>query len=339
MTLQQTSSEVVVITGASAGVGRATSNAYARRGARLALLARGAAGLEGARREARELGAEQVLTVPTDVSDAAAVDAAAARVVDELGVPDVWVNNAMVSAFGPVKELTAEEFRQVTEVTYLGVVHGTLAALRLMLPRDRGVIVQVGSALAYRGIPLQAPYCAAKHAIQGFHDSLRAELIHDDSNVRTTMVQMPALNTPQFGWVRTRLPNHPQPVPPIYQPEVAAEAIMWAAQHTPRELTVGAPTLFTTQAQKVLPGALDAYLAHNAVDSQQTDEPIDPQSWRDNLFAPVDDERDHGAHGIFDDQAHGRSVQLWATTHKAQLAAAVGAAGALGSLLLRGRTS
>jgi NAD(P)-dependent dehydrogenase (short-subunit alcohol dehydrogenase family) len=327
--------QIVVVTGASAGVGRATSNEYAGRGARLALLARGRAGLEGARREALSRGAAQVLAIPTDVGDAGQVDAAAQQVSDELGTPDIWVNNAMASAFGPVHELTAEEFRRVTEVTYLGVVHGTLAALRSMRPRNRGTIVQVGSALAYRGIPLQAPYCAAKHAIQGFHDSLRAELIHERSQVKTTMVQMPALNTPQFGWVRTRLPNHPQPVPPIYQPEIAARAIVWAAEHTPRELSVGAPTVFTILGQKLIPGVLDNYLAHHAVDGQQTDEPIDPDTWRDNLDSPVDDETDHGPHGIFGDRAHERSAQLWATTHKPHLAGAVGALAGAVALLTR----
>ena len=326
---------IVVITGASAGVGRATSNEYARRGARLALLARGQAGLEGARQEALSLGAAHVLAIPTDVGDAGQVDAAAEQIVGELGPPDIWVNNAMASAFGPVHQLTAEEFRRVTEVTYLGVVHGTLAALRTMRPRDRGTIVQVGSALAYRGIPLQAPYCAAKHAIQGFHDSLRAELIHDDSHVKTTMVQMPALNTPQFGWVRTRLPNHPQPVPPIYQPEVAAKAIAWVAEHTPRELNVGAPTVFTTLGQKLIPGVLDNYLAHNAVEAQQTDQPIDHDTWRDNLDRPVDDENDHGAHGIFGGEAHEQSAQLWATTHKPHLAGAFGALAGIVALAMR----
>ena len=315
---------VVVITGASAGVGRATSNAFARKGARLALLARGAAGLDGARKEALALGAPAVITVPTDVADAGQVDAAADRVSQELGDPDIWVNNAMASVFAPVDEITAEEFRRVTEVTYLGTVHGTLAALRTMRPRNRGTIVQVGSALAYRGIPLQAPYCAAKHAIQGFHDSLRSELIHDRSGVKVTMVQLPALNTPQFGWVRTRLPNHPQPVPPIFEPEVAAKAILWAADHAPRELSVGGPTVLTQLGQKVLPGVLDTYLARTGVESQQTDDPIG-EDWEDNLDSPVDGDVDHGAHGIFGGQAKANSIQLWATTHKPHLAGAASA--------------
>jgi NADP-dependent 3-hydroxy acid dehydrogenase YdfG len=231
---------VTVITGASAGVGRAVTREFARQGARLGLLARGRAGLEAARADAELLGASQVATVAADVADAAQVEAAAAKLEAELGPPDVWVNNAMTSVFAPAWEITAEKYRRVAEVIFLGYVHGTLAALARMRPRDRGTIVQVGSALAYRGIPLQAPYCAAKHAIQGFDDSLRADLHHAGSRVRVSSVHLPALNTTQFTWVRTRLPRHPQPVPPIYQPEVAARAIAWAAQHGPRELQVGA---------------------------------------------------------------------------------------------------
>jgi NAD(P)-dependent dehydrogenase (short-subunit alcohol dehydrogenase family) len=320
------STPTVVITGASAGVGRATAQAYARRGARLALLARGQAGLDAARQEAERLGAPAVLAIPTDVADAAAVDAAAQRAEVELGPVDLWINNAMASVFAPIHEISAEEFRRVTEVTYLGVVYGTLAALRLMRPRDRGTIVQVGSALAYRGIPLQAPYCASKHAIEGFHDSLRAELLHEGSNIKTTMVQMPALNTPQFGWVRTRLPRHPQPVPPIFQPEVAAAAVVWAGEHTPRTLKVGGPTVFTILGNKLFPGLLDRYLARTAYDGQQTDELIDAATWQDNLDKPVDDHRDHGAHGVFDGKAKGSSAALWMATHKPQVAAMVGVA-------------
>src|SRR5438034_6802471 len=231
----------VVVTGASAGVGRATARKFARNGARVALLARGRDGLEAARKEVEELGGK-ALVVPVDVANAEQVEAAAAQIEAELGSIDIWINNAMVSVFSPVKEMTPEEFRRVTEVTYLGYVYGTLAALKRMLPRDRGVIVQVGSALAYRGIPLQAAYCGAKHAIQGFMDALRCELLHDGSRVRVTMVQMPALNTPQFGWVKSRLPHKAQPVPPIFQPEVAAGAIHWAAHHARRELIVGGST-------------------------------------------------------------------------------------------------
>src|ERR1044072_2691490 len=233
--------EVVIITGASAGVGRATARAFAREGAYIGLLARGRDGLEGARRDVEELGG-RALALPTDVSDAEAVERAAEAVEQGFGPIDVWVNNAMVSVFSPVKEMRPEEYRRVTEVTYLGYVYGTLAALKRMLPRDRGVILQVGSALAYRGIPLQSAYCASKHAIQGFVDSLRSELIHDGSRVRVTMVQLPAMNTPQFEGVRSRLPRKPQPVPPIYQPEIGAEAILFAARNDRRAVYGGYPT-------------------------------------------------------------------------------------------------
>ncbi|HVQ73974.1 MAG TPA: SDR family oxidoreductase [Candidatus Binatia bacterium] len=250
-------SQVVVITGASAGVGRAVARAYAVRGARIGLLARGRDGLEAARREVEEAGG-QGLVLPTDVAHADQVEAAAAA---RLGPIDIWINNAMASVFSPIKTTTPEDFRRVTEVTYLGYVYGTLAALRRMLPRDRGVIVQVGSALAYRGIPLQAAYCGAKHAIQGFTDSLRCELLHDGSRVHVTEVQMPALNTPQFGWVKSRLPRQPQPVPPIFQPEVAARAIVWAADHHRAELYVGMPTVIAIVGNKIAPRLADRYLA------------------------------------------------------------------------------
>jgi short-subunit dehydrogenase len=290
---------VVVITGASAGVGRATALAFAGRGAAIGLLARGQAGL---------------------------------------GPIDVWVNCAMASVFSPVKAMTPEEFRRVTEVAYLGYVHGTLAALRRMLPRDRGAIIQVGSALAYRGIPLQAAYCAAKHAVQGFCDSLRAELLHDGSGVRLTMVQLPALNTPQFGWVKSRLPNRAQPVPPIYQPEVAARAILWAAEHDRREVLVGYPTVMAVIGNRLAPWYADRVLARTGYASQQTAEPRPAES-PDNLWQPVDDARDHGAHGAFDERASGGSVQLWAETHRAPALAALGGvaglAGLVGAALLR----
>ena len=324
---------VVVVTGASAGVGRATVRAFAARGAYLGLIARGEDGLAAARREVEAAGG-RALALPVDVARADQVELAAAAVEEELGPIDVWVNNAMVSVFSPVKEMTAAEFRRVTVVTYLGYVHGTLAALRRMLPRDRGVIVQVGSALAYRGIPLQAAYCGAKHAIQGFTESLRSELLHDKSNVRVTMVQMPALNTPQFTWVRTRLPNCPQPVPPIYQPELAAEAVVWAAEHDRREVNVGLPTALVLLGNKVVPGLLDRYLARTNYQAQQTDRPVDPNR-PDNLLRPVPG--DHGAHGPFYDRAHAADPQWWLTTHRGLVAAfAAGAAGALG-LALRGR--
>ncbi len=330
---------VVVVTGASAGVGRATAVAFARRGAAVALLARGAAGLEGARRDVEAAGG-RALVLPTDVADAGQVEAAAAAVEEQLGPIDVWVNNAMTSVFSPVKEMAPEEFRRVTEVTYLGCVYGTLAALKRMLPRDRGAIVQVGSALAYRGIPLQAAYCGAKHAIQGFNDSLRAELLHDGSKVRLSMVQMPALNTPQFGWVKSRLPHKAQPVPPIYQPEVAAEAIVWAADHDRREVLVGGSTTIVVWGNKFLPGFGDWYLARTGYGGQQTGEPADPDRSH-NLWEPVDRDRDHGAHGTFGDRAHDSSPQLWATIHRGWLLAAgaglAGAATAGAAILRRGR--
>ena len=296
--------EVVVITGASAGVGRATARRFAREGAHLGLLARGVDGLNAARREAEEAGARAIV-LGCDVADADAVEAAAARVEAELGPIDIWINNAMASVFSPVRDTPPEEFRRVTEVTYLGVVHGTLAALRRMLPRDRGVIVQVGSALAYRGIPLQAPYCAAKHAVQGFMDSLRCELLHDGSHVEVTMVQLPALNTPQFDWVKSRLPRRAQPVPPIYQPEVAADAIAYAARHPRREFWVGAPTVIAIAGNRIAPGIGDHYLAKTGFDAQQTSEPEDP-SRPNNLWAPVPG--DAGAHGRFDARASASSL-------------------------------
>jgi short-subunit dehydrogenase len=308
---------VVMITGASAGVGRAVVRRFAARGAAIGLLARGAVGLETARREVEAAGGRAVV-LPADVADAAAVDAAAARLEDTYGPIDIWINNAMASVFGPVRETPADEFRRVTDVTYLGVVHGTLAALRHMLPRDRGVIVQVGSALAYRGIPLQAPYCAAKHAVQGFCDSLRAELIHDRSGVRVTMVQLPALNTPQFEWVRSRLPRRGQPVPPIFQPEVAADAIVWACEHNRREIYVGYPTVAAIVGNKFFASWLDRYLARTGYDAQQTEEPEDPDRPH-NLWSPVDGTRDFGAHGRFDARARPTSWQLWLTKHRRPL--------------------
>jgi len=308
-----TDPEVVVITGASAGVGRATATAFARRGARIGLLARGPEGLQGAREDVEAAGGK-ALAVPTDVADHEAVEKAAAAIEKEFGSIDIWVNNAMTTVFSPFKDITPEEFKRATEVTYLGTVYGTMAALRRMLPRNRGCIVQVGSALAYRSIPLQAPYCGAKHAIRGFTDSLRSELLHDKRRVHLTMVQMPALNTPQFKWCKTRLPRHPQPVPPIFQPEVAAEAIVWAAHHRRREVYVGSSTVEAIVANKVAPGFLDRHLARTAYDSQQTDQPV-RRDRRNNLFEPVPG--DHGAHGIFDNRAHETSVQLWETRHRA----------------------
>lgn len=306
----------VVITGASAGVGRATVRKFARHGARIGLLARGVDGLKAAQREVEKLGGE-ALIIPTDVANAGQVEAAAEKVEAELGEIDIWINNAMTSVFSPIKEMTPEEFRRVTEVTYLGYVYGTLAALKRMLPRDRGVIVQVGSALAYRGIPLQAAYCAAKHAIQGFCDSLRCELIHDNSKVKVTMLQMPAFNTPQFGWVKSRLPRKAQPVPPIFQPEVAAEAIYFAAQNPRREFYVGLPSVKAIVVNKIAPGLLDHILARTGYDSQQYDGPEDPNR-PNNLWHPVPG--DHGAHGAFDARAKTWSPQLWTSEHRSLVA-------------------
>jgi NAD(P)-dependent dehydrogenase (short-subunit alcohol dehydrogenase family) len=304
---------VVVVTGASAGVGRAVVRRFAREGAAVGLIARGRDGLEGARQDVERLGG-RALSLPLDVADDDAVDRAAARVEEEYGPIDIWVNNATVTVFSPIRQMTAEEFRRVTEVTYLGYVHGTLSALRRMLPRDRGAIVQVGSALAYRAIPLQSAYSAAKHAIEGFTESLRCELMHDRSNVRVTMVHLPALNTPQFGWNRTRMPRHPRPVPPIYQPEVAAEAVWHAAHSRRREMKVGYPTVLAVYANRVAPGLLDWHLARTGYESQQTSDPVDPNR-PDNLWQPL--AGDHGAHGVFDAQATDSSALLWASVHRA----------------------
>ena len=293
-----------MITGASAGVGRATVREFAKRRAHIGLLARNREALEQARREVEQAGG-QALVRPTDVADPDAVEAAAAAIEDKFGAIDVWINNAMVSVFSPVKEMTAAEFKRVTEVTYLGVVYGSLAALKRMVPRNRGVILQVGSALAYRGIPLQAAYCGAKHAIQGFNDSLRCELLHDGSAIKLMMVQMPALNTPQFSWVKSRLPREPQPVPPIFQPEVAARAIYWAAHHDRAEVYVAWPTVKAIVGNKIAPRYADRYLAHYGFDAQQTDEPAAPDR-QDNLWHPVPG--DHGAHGRFDERARDYSA-------------------------------
>jgi NAD(P)-dependent dehydrogenase (short-subunit alcohol dehydrogenase family) len=319
--------KVVAVTGASAGVGRAAAVAFGEAGATVALLARGDEGVQMAAKEVERAGG-RALGIPTDVADAGQVEAAADRIERELGEVDVWVNDAMTSVFAPLWEIEPDEFRRVTDVTYHGVVFGTMAALRRMRPRDRGAIVQVGSALAYRGIPLQSAYCGAKHAIQGFNDSLRAELFHERSNVRVTMVQMPALNTPQFDWVKTRLPNKAQPVPPIYQPEVAGRAIVHAATHPERrEYWVGATTAATIVANTFAAPLLDRYLGRTGFRGQQTDERDDPNR-PFNLWEPVDRSEDHGAHGRFDDRAHARSAQWWYTTHRGL--AAIGAAAAAG---------
>jgi short-subunit dehydrogenase len=307
--------QTVVITGASAGVGRATALAFAREGAHVALLARDAEALEAAAQEVRSLGV-RALPIAVDVSNAKALELAAERVEDELGPIDVWVNNAMLTVFSPVSELSAEEYARVTEVTYLGQVYGTMAALRHMRPRDRGAIVQVGSALAYRAIPLQSAYCGAKHGIRGFTDSLRSELMHDRSRVHVTMVQMPALNTPQFDWAKCHMPYAPQPVPPIFQPEVAAQAIVWAARHRRRELHVGMSAIKAIVANKFFPGLLDRYLARTNYAAQQR-KPRTPPPAENNLWQPV--RALHATHGSFDHLARQRSPMLWTATHRTAL--------------------
>jgi NAD(P)-dependent dehydrogenase (short-subunit alcohol dehydrogenase family) len=329
-------SDVVVITGASAGVGRAAARAFGARGDRVALIARGEAGLRAAAEEVRAAGG-QALVLPCDVSDADAVEAAAARAEEQLGPIDVWVNNAMTAVLAEVADTPAEEFRRVTEVTYLGSVHGAQAALRRMLPRDRGVIVQVGSALAFRGIPLQATYCGAKHAIEGFCESLRTELMHRKSGVRLAVVHLPGMNTTQFSWVRARTERHPQPVPPIYQPEVAADVIVWAAHHRRKRIWVGYPTVQTIVGNRLAAWVADRYLARTGFDSQQTDQPM-PPGRPDYLFSPLDAETDHGLHGEWGDQAVTRSTQVWLNLHRgtvAAAAAAVGVAGAVAGRMLR----
>jgi NAD(P)-dependent dehydrogenase (short-subunit alcohol dehydrogenase family) len=309
-TIQQT----VVVTGTSAGIGRATAGMFAARGARVALLARGRAGLDGAAAEVREAGG-RALPVVTDMAEPDQVEDAARRVEVELGPIDVWVNNAFTAVFGRFTDVSPDEFLQATKATYLGYVHGTRAALTRMLPRNRGTVVQVGSALAYRGIPLQSAYCGAKHAIQGFTESLRCELLNDRSGVRVTMVQLPAVNTPQFTWLRTHMPRHAQPVPPIYQPEVAARAVLRAADRPGRrEYWVGGSTVATLLANAVVPGLLDRYLACTGFGSQQTDA-FPPPKGAGNLWEPADRERDYGTHGVFDDQAHAVSSQQWASRH------------------------
>jgi NAD(P)-dependent dehydrogenase (short-subunit alcohol dehydrogenase family) len=309
--------KVAVITGASAGIGRAVVREFAHHGWRVALLARGSDGLEGARAEAEALGAETHV-IPTDVADEAQVEAAAAKIESTWGAIDVWVNDAMATIFSDVMQISPQDFRRSTEVTYLGAVWGTLAALRRMKKQGGGTIVQVGSALAYRSIPLQAPYCGAKAALRGFTDSVRCELDHDKSPVHITMVQLSAFNTPQFEWGRTTMHQRPRPMGRIFQPEVAAQAVFWAATHRRREVWVGAPAVQAILGTKLFPGVLDRMLGRTAVDGQHTDEPL-PANRPDNLYAPV--AGDHGAHGRFDAQAHGFSAQWWANKHRVALVA------------------
>lgn len=332
--MKEKKTEVVVITGSSAGVGRATARAFAKRGAHIGLLARGTEGLEAARREVEALSGK-ALAIHTDVADPEQVEAAARQVEETFGPIDVWVNDAMASVFSPFKEMEPAEFKRVTEVAYLGFVYGTMAALKRMLPRDRGRIIQIGSALAYRSIPLQSAYCGAKHAIMGFTDSIRCELIHDKSNVKITMVQLPAVNTPQFGWVKSRLPHKAQPVPPIYEPELIADAVTWVTDHYRRELFLGLSTVIVIQGNKILPALGDWYLGKTGYKSQQTDQPADPQR-PNNIWQPVDETRDYGAHGTFDERAHHKSWQIWANTHPTPLAlvGAAGLAGVVGGVTL-----
>jgi NAD(P)-dependent dehydrogenase (short-subunit alcohol dehydrogenase family) len=330
--------QTVVITGASAGIGRAAARLFAERGANVGLIARGQAGLDAAAADVAAAGGRP-LTLPADMASFDDVDAAASRAEAEFGPIDVWVNVAFASVFAPFADVSPAEFRRVTEVSYLGFVYGTMAALSRMRPRDRGVIVQVGSALGARSIPLQSAYCGAKHAINGFTSSLRCELMHDQSGVRVTVVQMPAVNTPQFSWVRSRLPHQPQPVPPIYQPEIAARAVVFAADNPQRkQYWVGGTTAATVLASRIAPGLLDRYLARTGYSSQQTSAPAEPGR-PDNLDAPLDSTpgTDHGAHGSFGDRSHHRSLQQWLSEHErlaagATAAAAVIAAGSVVAL-------
>jgi NAD(P)-dependent dehydrogenase (short-subunit alcohol dehydrogenase family) len=329
--------EVVVITGASGGIGRATARRFAQDGASIALLARGRAGLEGAAREVEELGG-RALILPTDVADPDQVEAAATAAEEQLGPIDVWINDAMVTVYSEFLDIEPDEFRRATDVTYHGLVWGTRAALRRMKERNRGSIVQVGSALAFRGIPLQAPYCGAKAAGKNFTESVITEIKHHGWDIHVSMVHLPGVNTTQFTWGRTKLPKQTQPVPPIYQPEVAANAIHWAAYHKRRQLYVGIPTVLNVLGERIAPGFLDWYLAKTGFGSQQTDEPLDPTN-HDNLFNPVDADEDCGSHGPFDDRAHGHSVQTTLSKHRrvaGSLAAGIGAA-ATGAALLRRR--
>ncbi len=326
------SRSVVVITGASAGHGRAVARAFARRGADIGLLARGRDGLEAARREIESLGG-RAIAVPVDVADPQQLEAAADLVEREFGPITVWVNNAMASVFAPVMRTRPEEIKRATEVTYLGAVYGTMTALRRMVPRDRGTIIEVGSVQAYRGMPLQAAYCAAKQALRSFTESVRTELLHDKSHVRVAMVRMPAMNTPQFVWTRNRMSHKVRPAPPLYQPEVGAEAVVWAADHDRREIEVGVSTVLARLVNKLLPAAVDRYLARTGYRMQQTEEFVDPDQ-PDNLWKPV--EGDHGVYGPFNEKAATRSPGMWTTRHRGIMLAAVGM-GALAALSLAAR--
>jgi NAD(P)-dependent dehydrogenase (short-subunit alcohol dehydrogenase family) len=325
--------QVVVVTGAAAGIGRAIACRFAEDKAKVALVSRNRAGLEGAARDVESRGGE-ALVITADVADYDQVEAAASQAEESLGPIDVWVNNAMATIFSFFDQIEPDEFRRSTEVTYYGAVWGTRAALKRMLPRDRGSIVQVGSAMAYRGIPLQAPYCGAKHAMKGFVESLRTELRHKGSGVHVGMVQLPGLNTPQFDHGRSKMPRHPMPVPPIYQPELAAEAVRFCAKARRREVYVGAPAVYTIWGNKLAPWLAERYLAKTAVKGQMTNEPI-PNPRPGNLFDPPD--HDEGAHGDFDDRAHGRSLQLWLTKHRRALGGAAAALVAAGGAAVADR--
>ena len=330
-------SQVVVITGASAGIGRATAALFGARGAKVGLIARGTLGLDGVTHEVQREGG-QALAIEADTADFVQVNVAATRIEEAFGPIDVWINVAFTSVFAPFSQIEPDEFRRVTEVSYLGFVYGTRVALDRMKPRDHGTIVQVGSALSYRSIPLQSAYCGAKHAINGFTESVRTELLHEKSAVHITIVQMPAVNTPQFSWVLSRLPNHPQPVPPIYQPEVAARGVLFAADHpTRKQYWVGGTTAATIIAQKFAAPLLDRYLARTGYKSQQTDKPVDPGR-PSNLWQPADGPsgQDFGTHGVFDYQAHSNSSQMWASQH-VRTASAI--ALTLGSIVARARRS
>lgn len=327
----QQEKEIVVITGGTAGVGRATVRDFAKRQAVVCVLARGEDRLEQTRAEIEAFGGKgRVFAI--DVAHNESVFAAAAAITKEFGHIDIWINNAMVSVFSPFQEMSPEEFRRVTDVSYHGFVYGTMAALHYMRPRNKGTIVQVGSALAYRGIPLQSAYCGAKHAIQGFTEALRSELYHDKVNVWLTMVQLPAMNTPQFDWTKSRLPNRSQPVPPIYQPEIAAGAIYWAAHNRRRELNVGITSSVVIFGNKWAPGLGDHYLAAQGYGSQQRDEPRDPEA-PDNLWRPVPG--NYAAHGAFDDIAIKRSPQVWMNTHRPLVAGIVAGAAVAAFAFLR----
>lgn len=310
--------KVIVITGATGGVGRATAWAFAKQGAKVALIARSDLQLENTKREVEALGGK-ALIINADVADAAAIEVAATKIEHTWGTIDVWVNNAMNSVFAPIKEVTPDEYKRVTDVTYLGTVYGTLAALKRMMPKNKGSIVFVGSALAYRGIPLQSAYCGAKHAIEGFYDSLRTELLHDKSRIKTCMVQLPALNTTQFGWVKSKLPNKPRPMGKVYQPEVAAEAILFAASHNRRQIIVGYPAYEAIYGNMIAPWYADIVLAETGYDGQQTEIIADPER-KDNVWEPVAEDR--GAYGEFGEIAHNRSLTLWASMNRKTLVVA-----------------